>query len=326
MILRRTLLVGGASAIAICVDAEAQQRPRRVGMLRWDTEDNPSSITAIQRFRERMAELGWSEGDGFVLDVRHADGDARSAAARIAELLATGPEVIVAGSSPAVRAAIGATRTVPIVMAPAADPIANGFVTQLARPGGNVTGVMIGGPEVTAKQIELLRETVPGLTRLAFLGSARDPAAPFFAAAARDTALAIGIELTAHMVDDPRSDLAAAFAAIARSGAQGLLVQPIFNFQRDAVAALALEHRLPAASELRPLAQAGLLFTYGSSNDVAAAQGADYVDRILRGARPGDLPVEGATRIELVFNLKTARALGLVPPQMVLQRADEVIE
>jgi putative tryptophan/tyrosine transport system substrate-binding protein len=107
---------------------------------------------------------------------------------------------------------------------------------------------------------------------------------------------------------------------------QGVLVQPLFVFQRDEVAALALAHRLPAVSELRPLAQAGLLFTYGTSNDVAAAEGADYVDKILRGARPGDLPVEGARRIELVFNLRTARALGLEPPQVVLQRADEIIE
>jgi putative ABC transport system substrate-binding protein len=320
------MLAGGLAAAPLIASAQAPQRLRRIAWLRWDTVPDPQALPSGQRFRERMAEFGWIEGGNYQLDIRYADGDSARANALVAEMLAKDAEVIVASSTPAVRAVAAATRTVPIVMAPAVDPVANGFVPQLSRPGGNVTGVMIGGPEVTAKQIELLRETVPGLTRIAFLGATRDPAAPIFAAAAARAAQAIGIELTAHFVEDPRKDLAGAFAAIARSGVHGVLVQPLFVFQRDVVAALALEHRLPAVSELRPLAQSGLLFTYGTSNDTAAAQGAEYVDRILRGARPGDLPVEGARRIELVFNLKTARALGLVPPQMILQRADEIIE
>lgn len=315
-----------AGILATRGQAQTGERVRRIGMLRWDNATGPAALPALQRFRERMAELGWIEGRNYQLDIHHADGDPGRADALLQKILAGDPEVIVASSTPAVRATIAATRSVPIVMAPAVDPVANGFVSQLSHPGGNVTGVLIGGPEVTAKQIELLRETVPNLSRVAFLGASRDPAAPIFAATAERAARSIGVELTRHFVDDPRTDLPAAFAAIARSGVQGVLVQPLFVFHRDTVASLALEHRLPAVSELRPLAQAGLLFTYGTSNDVAAADGANYVDRILRGARPADLPVEGARRIELVFNLKTARALGLVPPQMVLQRADEVIE
>jgi len=324
MIGRRAALgIVGGGALAGRVGAQSVGRVRRIAVLRWDTLETTSTGLAV--FRDRLAELGWVEGRNLAIDLRFAGGDPVRAAALLTEMLRNDPEIIVASSTPAVRSAIAATSSVPIVMAPAADPIANGFVSQLARPGGNVTGVTLGGPDVTAKQIELLRDIIPNLARIAFLGSSRDPAASFFAAAAEAAARSVGIELTSHFIAEA-GELPATMAAIARSGVGALLVQPIFVFQRDVVASLALQYRLPAVSELRPLAQAGLLLTYGTSTDFGLGTAAAYVDRILHGARPGDLPVERPTRIELVVNLRTAQALGLTLPPVVLGRADELIE
>jgi putative tryptophan/tyrosine transport system substrate-binding protein len=162
MIERRAVLAGGIAMMPVLASSQTPQRLRRIGWLRWDQQGGPSSTQALHHFRERMEVLGWIEGRNYQLDLRHANSDAVRASALVAEMLAADPELIVATSTPAVRAVVAATRTVPIVMAPAVDPVANGFVPQLSRPGGNVTGVTIGGPEITAKQVELLHETVPG--------------------------------------------------------------------------------------------------------------------------------------------------------------------
>ena len=318
---RRAVIAAVATAAA--GRAGAQERVRRVGVVRWDTEAQAPETQ--RQLRRRLAELGWVEGRNLALEFGWADGDRARAEALVAAMIRNGAEVIVASSTPSVRAAIAVTRSVPIVMAPAVDPIGNGFVASLARPGGNVTGMTIGGSEIAAKQVELLREAVPGLARIGFLGAARDPAAPLFAAEIRAAAATLGLAVEVAMVDD-MARIADAVASLASGGAQALVVQPLFVFQRDEVAALALRHRLPTISELRPLGEAGLLLIYGTSNAWQLGAAAEYVDRILRGARPADLPVERPTRIELAINLRTARALGLALPQAPLQRADEVIE
>ncbi len=323
---RRQTLALAAGALACAAGrprAQDASRPRRIAMLRWDSP--ASGMVAVDQLRQRLAALGWIEGRTIEIDVGFAEGDPGRADALVGAMLSRGAEIIVAASTPAVRAAVNATGTVPIVMAPAADPVANGYVASLARPGGNVTGVTLGGPELSAKRVELLREMLPAVARIAFLGSSRDPAGPIFAAETAAGASAFGLGFASFFVNDI-GELRASFAAVAASGAQALVVQPIFVFQRDEIAALALHHGLPTVAELRPMAEAGCLMTYGTAQDWGIQGAAPFVDRILRGARPADLPVERPTRVELVVNLRTARALDLTIPPSILARADELIE
>jgi putative ABC transport system substrate-binding protein len=318
---RRAFIVAAAAGLAAGGPFLQTQRVRRVAVLRWDAPPSPAN----DLLRRKLAELGWVEGRNLALDFGWAEGDTARADALVAAMLRNGAEVIVASSTPAVRAALAATRSVPIVMAPAADPIANGFIASLSRPGGNVTGLTIGGPELSAKRLEILREAIPTLTRVAFLGNARDPAARLFAEETRTAGAALGIAVESELIDGPDA-LPAAFAGLAARNVQALVVQPIFVFQRETVAALALQHRLPTVSELRPMAEAGVLMTYGTSAAWASEAAAALADRILRGAAPADLPVERPTRIELILNLRTARALGLEVPLVLQVRADAVIE
>lgn len=323
MIRRRFVLAGCVAFTPTLASAQTQQPRRRIALLRWDTE--ATAAGAVSGFLARLGELGWSAGQNLDVAVAYAASDPARARAFLETAIAEGAELIVASSTPAVAAARAATRTLPIVMAPAADPVANGFVESLARPGGNMTGVTLGGAELAAKRLELIQEAMPQVKRLAFLGLSRDPAARGFASASGAAAKQLGIELRELMVADP-SELAAAFATFAEERHEAVLVQPIFVFQREEVAALALRYRLPAISELDAFVRSGLLMSYGASGNSLMPLAARHVDRILRGASPGALPVELPTRIQLVVNLATARRLGIVLPASLLARADEVIE
>jgi putative ABC transport system substrate-binding protein len=237
-------------------------------------------------------------------------------------------DVFVAEATPAVQAARNATKTIPIVMAAAADPVGTGFVASLARPGGNITGLSMMMPDLAGKRLELLREVLPGVAHVAFLAHGADPAHRRFLQETQVAAQKLGVQIQPVVVRGP-DEFEGAFSAMVRERAGALIVQPFFVIvpeQRRRVVDLAARNRLPAISDFREFADAGALMSYGPHRPDHIRRAATYVDKILRGAKPADLPVEQPTRFELVINMKTARALGLTLPQSVLIRADHVIQ
>ena len=236
-------------------------------------------------------------------------------------------DVIVTYSPPAIQAAKQATATIPIVMAGVIDPVATGIVTSLARPGGNVTGLSLMAPELVGKQLEIVKEVVPVVSRVALLGNPANPGNAPQAHYAQDAARTLDVRLQTVEVRGP-SDLDRAFAAMTRerAGAVVVLVDAMLVDHRIRIADLAVSHRLPSVYGLRDHAEAGGLLVYGGRDRERFRRAATYVDKILKGAKPGDLPIEQPAKFELVINLKTARALGLTIPPSLLQRADQVIE
>jgi putative ABC transport system substrate-binding protein len=273
-----------------------------------------------------MRELGYVEGRTVVFEARGADGKPERLPGLAAELVRLKVDAIVTAGTAAVQAARQATATIPIVMATGSDPVGLGVVASLARPGGNVTGVTTLNPELSAKRLELARELVPRASRLAILGDAGTAAT---AIQVRETAAAartLGVRLHSFTVRD-RADLANAFSMIARERPAVLLVIPgaLFFGERQYLAELAVKHRLPTVHGAQEYTEAGGLIAYGPDRPELLRRAAVYVDRILRGAKPADLPVEQPTKFELIVNLRTAKALGLTIPPSILSRADEII-
>ncbi|MBI2370613.1 MAG: ABC transporter substrate-binding protein [Deltaproteobacteria bacterium] len=304
-------------------DAQAPARVPRIGFLALHPAPSPRS----QAFEQGLQELGYVEGQTIALEYRWAAGRADRLPALAAELVRLEVDVIVAVGDAVIRATMNATRTIPIVMAIAGDPVGSGFVASLARPGGNVTGLSFLAPELSVKRLELLKEVVPGLSRVAVL---RNPANPASALALREmeaAARALGVQLQPLEVRAP-DEFENAFSAIARGHAGALLALPdgLFFTHRARLTGLALKRRLPAMGESREYTEAGGLLAYGPSPLHFFRRAATYVDKILKGAKPADLPVERPTRFELVINLKTARALGLTIPRHLLIWADKVIQ
>ncbi len=303
-------------------DAQSEGRVPKVGILRWirDAELEKS-------LREALAEQGYVDGRNVVIEERWADGRSDLAVRHAAEFVRLGFEVIVAGGTPAVRAALEATRSVPIVMSGSADPVASGFAASLARPGGNVTGISWNLPALAGKRLELLRQTLPDLSRVAFLGSRRDPAAGLFVEETRAAGRRLGVHVHVAMVNDA-TEFDAALSEAVREQARALIVQPIFGFGDTVktIVELARKHRLPAMSDFPEFASSGGLISYGPSRRDMIRRVGVYVDRILKGAKPGELPIEEPTRFALVINMRTAKALGLTISQSILSRADEVIQ
>jgi putative ABC transport system substrate-binding protein len=302
--------------------AAAGAKTVQVGVLStYPTSDLPFFVALSRRFRE----LGYLEGQNLVLEFRNAGGDADRLPRLADDLVRLRVDAIVAvGTESTLRAASRATRTTPIVViALDYDPVALGYATSLARPGGNVTGVFLRQPELTAKRLELLREAIPKLTRVAVLADAysldqiklAEPAGP-----------SLGLRLQVLDTRTP-GGLSGAFEAAHPGRAAALLVpaSPTFFRERRRIADLAVRYRLPTITAAREFADAGALMSYGANLSAMSARAADYVDRIVKGARPGDLPVEQPTTFELVVNLKTARVLGLAIPQPLLMRADALI-
>ncbi len=304
--------------------AQSAERVYRVGVLRL-TARPPVAGTYLPT---ALRELGYVEGRNLILDLRFADGDVARLPALAHELVMAKVDVIVAVGPLAVRACKDATTTLPIILFGNFDPVALGLVPSLARPGGNVTGLVF-APDGTlaGKQLELLKSAVPRATRIAFLAPvAANPANLPQVQETRDAAAVLGIELV--VVGVQGGDYAQAFAAIVAQHAHALFVGagPRFVTDRKQIIELAAKHRLPAIYEWREHVVDGGLMTYSTSNYGTYQRLASYVDRILKGAKPGDLPIERPTRFELVINLKTAKALGLAIPQALLLRADEVIQ
>jgi putative tryptophan/tyrosine transport system substrate-binding protein len=324
-----TLLGGTAVAWPLAARAQQSGPMQRIGVLIAGAEDDEEEQLRIAAFQQGLAKLGWTDGHNMRIDYRWAGGDIDRIRALAAELVDLRPDVLFApGSTPTLAALRQATRAIPIVFAAVADPIGSGFVASLARPGGNITGLINFEPPLASKWVELLKGMAPGLRQAAFLFNPEF--APFAGESfryAEAAAARLKVELTAAAVHDDR-DIEDALAALARLPNGGLVVNPdIFNrFHRQQIVALSARHSLPAVYPFRYYATEGGLISYGPDVTDLFQQAASYVDRILRGEKPANLPVQAPARFEMVINLRTARTIGLEVPQQMLALADAVIE
>jgi putative ABC transport system substrate-binding protein len=325
MMRRRALLpLAAAAGLVLPWTAAARassQRLPRVGVLRWGSAGDD----AVSSLREALAAIGHVEGRSVLVEWRFATRP-ELAQRHAAELLAWSPALIVASAPPAAAALRDATRSVPIVLYGVADPVGLGLVASLASPGGNITGVSSNLQATVPKQMQLLDEVLGGMRRVAFLGSRHDPSTALFVQQARDAARALGATLQTLLIGQV-SEYAAALDAMQRERVQALVVQPLLAIGQPAqMAEPLLRRKLPAVSASRPFVAAGGLMSYGYSRAELARRTASFIDRILKGASPAELPVEEPTLYELVLNLGTARHLGLALPPPLRLRADEVIE
>jgi putative tryptophan/tyrosine transport system substrate-binding protein len=316
----------GALLLALCVPVDAQQptKVRRIGFLTTDFLSIGSART--EAFRQGLRELGYVEGKNIVIEWRSAEGKLDRLPALAAELVRLKVDVIVTGGLGATRPANEATNTIPIVMAQDPDPVRNGFVASLARPGGNITGLSTLSPELSGKRLELLKEIVSRLSRVAVLGTSTSPST---AQALRETELAAGALAVKLQYLDVRSpkDIETAFRAAGKGHADAVLLLggPLLASQRTQFADLAVKSRLPAIYWRSDIVEAGGLMSYGVNLADLDRRAAIYVDKILKGAKPAELPVEQPTKFEFIVNLKAAKHIGLTIPPNVLARADKVI-
>jgi putative ABC transport system substrate-binding protein len=320
-------LLGGAAAMPLTARAQQGERVRRVGVLMNLAAGDPEGQARNAAFLQGLQQLGWSDGRNLRIDTRWGAGDPDRFRKYAGELVALTPDVILASSGATMPALLQATRTVPIVFAVVIDPVGAGFVASLARPGGNVTGFSQFEYGLSGKWLELLMQIAPRVTRVAVIRDSAIAAGIGQFAAIQSAAPSFGVELSPLNVRDT-SEIELAIAAFARSPNSGLIVtaSTLASVHRRLIVMLAAKHKLPAVYwDRSPVADGGLI-SYGADLVEQFRQAAGYVDRILKGEKPADLPVQAPTRYELVINLKTAKALGLDVPATVLARADEVIE
>lgn len=330
----RLLLVAGVMfALLVPPTAGNTQQPPRVPTIRvlnLSGPEQPEGRMTVDVFRQALSERGYVEGKNIVIEYRWAEGKSERLPALAAELVRLNVDLIVAGATPLARAAKQATATIPIVAWAMQAPVQDGLVASLARPGGNVTGLTFLGPELVPKRLALLKEAIPRVSRIAVLWhpagyaeSTRREMAKY----AEQGARSLGVTLQFVGADGP-ADLTSAFSAMARERAEALIVfpSPMLFGERRRIVQLAAKYRLPASYNAREFADLGGLMTYGASIPDLVRRGADYVDKILQGAKPADLPVEQPTKYELVINLGTAKALGLTIPQSALAQADVIIK
>jgi putative tryptophan/tyrosine transport system substrate-binding protein len=326
-----TVLGGAAAAIPLAARAQQPERMRRIGVLMHTIPDNPDSQVRIAALRQGLQQAGWSIGRNLRIDIGWSGGDVPRLQRAAADLIALAPDLLVAGVGPTTQALQRATRSLPIVMAQSVDPVGAGFVTSLSRPRGNTTGFMQFEYGLSGKWLELLKEIVPRIARVgvvrdnetgtgSVVGTAQWAVIQAFASPA-------GVELSPINVGgggDAERDI----AAFAREPNGGLIVVvgSIVTIQHKLIVALAAQHRMPTVYPYRFFVEAGGLASYGPDLADLYRRAAEYVDRILKGEKPADLPVQAPTKYELVINLKTAKALGLTLPPQLLARADEVIE
>jgi len=313
-------------AAPLVVQAQQAGKVYRIGTLGEKASD-PAEARLWQAFRQSMRERGWVEGGNILIESRWAEGNAGRLPELAAELVRLKVDLIVARSSSHVRAAKAATSTIPIVFVVHADPVGTGHVASLARPGGNITGLSLLQTDANPKGLELLISAVPGAKRVAILWSPDNPTHTPGLKALEGAGRTLGIQLQ-PVGARTAADLEGAFSAMARARAQAVMVlaSQFFFAERQRVAELAITHRLPTMFAVKEGAEAGALMSYGPEYDDLFRHAGAFVDKILRGAKPGELPVEQASKFELVINLKTAKAIGLKIPQSLLLRANQVIE
>jgi ABC-type uncharacterized transport system substrate-binding protein len=321
-----TLLGGAAVTWLLAARAQQPERMRRIGVLMHTAADEPESQARLAAFMQGLQELGWAVGRNLRIDYRWSVGDSARLYKDAAELVALAPEVILGGVGATAAALQQASRTVPVVMAQGIDPVGNGYVESLARPGGNITGFIQFEYGLAGKWAELLRELTPQITRVGVLREPGDAAIGQWAMI-QAVAQSFGAELRRIDLRDA-SEIERAVSAFARSPNGGLIVavSAASLTHRDLIIRLAAQHRLPTVYAYRVFVTHGGLVTYGPDIVAQYRRAAGYVDRILKGEKAADLPVQAPTKYELVINLKTAKALGLEVPPTVLARADEVIE
>src|SRR5262245_23241667 len=320
-----TLLGGAAVARPVAVRAQQPERMRRIGVLMNLPADDPEGQARIVAFVQGLQQSGWSDGRNVRIEIRWAAGDVARFQRAAEELLALAPDVVLASATPSVQALQQSTRTVPIVFANVGDPVAMGIVASLARPGGNATGFTPYEFGFAAKWLELLKEIAPRVTRVAVL---RDlTIGPAHLSAIQTVAPSFNVELSVFGVRDA-SEIEHSVTAFARSSNGGMIVTPSTSAlgHRNLITMLAARHGLPAVYSFRYFATTGGLISYGPNPIDMYRSAAAYVDRILKGEKPADLPVQAPTKYELVINLKAAKQLGIQVPPSLLARADEVIE
>jgi putative tryptophan/tyrosine transport system substrate-binding protein len=301
---------------------------RRIGLLMAFAESDPEGQTFAAAFREGLQKLGWTEGRNIRIDARWAAGDAEAMQQLAKELVALRPDLILSPTIPTTAALLQQTRTIPIIFVNVTDPIGSGFVANLSRPGGNITGFITMEPTIAGKWLELLKEIAPRVARVAFLfNPVTAPYAEYFLNPLKVAAPSLGVEVIAAPVRDT-SELESVVAAQAREPNSGLIVTPdsFMDVHRAEITSLAARFHLPAVYPFRQFSEVGGLLSYGNDQLDNFRRAAVYVDRILRGAKPSELPVQAPVKFELVINLQTARMLGLEVPPTLLARADEVIE
>ncbi|HXX06598.1 MAG TPA: ABC transporter substrate-binding protein [Pseudolabrys sp.] len=325
---RRELIValGGALVLPSATGAQETERVRRIGVLMTGPADDAEGQSRLAGFLQSLQQLGWTVGRNLRIDYRWAN-DSTHRRQYAAELIALAPEVILASTSPSTAALQQASNTVPIVFASVTDPVGQGFVASLPHPGGNITGFALYEYGISTKWLELLKEIAPHLTRVAVL---RDPTLPFTSGelgAMQGVAPSLRVDVSAVNVRDA-GEIERGIATFARQPNGGLVAlgSPVTLAHRDLIATLAARHRLPAIYTTRYFVTSGGLMSYGPDRVDLYRRAAGYVDRILKGENPADLPVEAPTKFELTINLKTAKALGLSVPPSLLAQANEVIE
>ena len=320
-------LLGGAAAWPLAARAQQLERARRIGVLNTFASDDADGQARNAAFLQALQPLGWTVGRNVRIDYRWGAGDAASTRKNAVELVALGPDVVLTSGAAGVAPLLETTRSVPIVFVLVADPVGAGFVESLARPGGNATGFIALEYGFTAKWLELLKEIAPPVTRAAVIRDPTITAGIGMFGAIQSAAPSLGVEVSPINVRDP-SEMERAITAFARFSDGGLIVtaSALAMAHRDLIVALAARHKLPAVYFARPHVAVGGLAFYGPDIMDQYRRAAGYVDRILKGEKPADLPVQAPTKYELIINLKTAKALGLEIPPSLLARADEVIE
>jgi putative ABC transport system substrate-binding protein len=328
---RELVMLLSCAILAVPLTASAQQaeRVRRIGVLMGYAESDPDAQTNLAAFRESLQKLGWAEGRNIRIDTRWPiPADIESMQRFAKELVALQPDVILSHITPTTRALLQQTRTVPIVFATVSDPVGSGFVTSFSQPGGNVTGFTSIGPTMPSKWLQLLKEFAPRIGRVALLfNPATAPYAKFFLEPLKAVAPSFGVEVIAAPVRDT-SELEAVVSAQARAPNSGLIVTPdsFMDVHRVEITSLAARYRVPAVYPFRQFAEVGGLLSYGNDQIDNYRRAAVYVDRILKGAKPSELPVQAPVKFELVINLKTAKELGLTVSPLLLVQADKVIQ
>jgi ABC-type uncharacterized transport system substrate-binding protein len=322
-----TLLGGAAAAWPLAAHAQQADRVRRIGVLMGFAEDDPETKARLAGYRQELERLGWSEGRNIRIDYRFAVGSPERFQALAKELVSLQPDLIFASTTPVVAALQRQSRTIPIVFVNVSDPIGSGLVASLARPGGNLTGLLLYEEGITGKWLAMLKEIAPQLARAALIANPKSTPFDYFVRAAEARASSLAVKLVPSPAENA-ADIERVIESFAREPNGGLVLLPNSEsvLHRDLVIALAARHRLPAVYPYRFFVAAGGLMSYDTDLVDQYRQAASYVDRILRGAKPADLPVQAPTKYETVLNLKTARALGLTVPPGLLVAADEVIE
>jgi putative tryptophan/tyrosine transport system substrate-binding protein len=318
-------LACGAAAWPLAARAQQGERMRRIGVLMNRAADIPEGQDRLAAFHQGLQELGWRIGHNVRIDTRWSADNADQSAKYAAELVALTPDIVLASGTLAVTALQHISRTLPIVFAAVADPVGAGIVDSLAHPGGNATGFMNYEYNLAAKYLELLKEIAPSVTRVGVIRNAANPAGIAQFGALQNAARSLDVEVSPINIRDAH-EIERSVAAFARSPNGGLIVTQTANFYRDLTIAVAARHKLPAVYGLRYDVTGGGLISYGPDIVDQFRQAGGYIDRILKGEKPADLPVQAPTKYQLVLNLKTAKALGLEVPPTLLARADEVIE